>query len=28
MLDAQVVMDLLPELGVSMDLVRHGNLLW
>jgi hypothetical protein len=28
MLDPQVVVNLLPKLGVSMDLVRHGNLLW
>src|SRR5258707_10352456 len=28
MLDAQVVVNLFPELGVSVDLVRHGNLLW
>ena len=28
MLDAQVVVNLLPEFGVSVDLVRHGNLLW
>ena len=28
MSDPQVVVNLLPELGVSMDLVRHGNLLW
>ena len=27
-LDPQVVVDLLPELGVGVDLVRHGNLLW
>ena len=25
MLDPQVVVNLLPELGVSMDLVKHGN---
>src|SRR6266403_2248900 len=29
MLDPQVVVDLLPELGVGVDLVRHGNwLIW
>ena len=27
MLHPQVVVNLLPELAVSMDLVRHGNLL-
>ena len=27
MLDPQIVVNLLPELAVSMDLVRHGNLL-
>jgi len=26
MLDPQIVVNLLPELAVSMDLVRHGNL--
>ena len=25
MLDAQVVVDLLPEFGVSVDLVRHNH---
>ena len=25
MLDPQVVVNLLPELGVGVDLVRHGN---
>ena len=25
MLDAQVVVNLLPEFGVSVDLVRHGH---
>ena len=28
MLDPQIVVNLFPELGVGMDLVRHGNLLW
>src|SRR5258707_445608 len=29
MLDPQVVVNLLPELGVGVDLVRHGNwLIW
>ena len=28
MLDAQVVVNLLPELSVGVDLVRHGNWLW
>ena len=29
MLGPQVVVDLLPELGVGVDLVRHGNwLIW
>ena len=28
MLDPEVVVNLLPELGVSVDLVKHGNLLW
>ena len=28
MLDPQIVVNPLPELAVSMDLVRHGNLLW
>jgi hypothetical protein len=28
MLDPQIAVNLLPELGVSRDLVRHGNLLW
>ena len=27
MLDPQIVVNLLPELAVGMDLVRHGNLL-
>jgi hypothetical protein len=27
MLDPQVVVNLLPEFGVGVDLVRHGNLL-
>ena len=27
MLHPQVVVNLLPELAVGMDLVRHGNLL-
>ncbi len=27
-LDPQVVVNLLPELGVSVDLGRHGNWLW
>jgi hypothetical protein len=25
MLDAEVVVNLLPEFGVGVDLVRHGN---
>lgn len=25
MLDPQIVVNLLPELGVSVDLVKHGN---
>ncbi len=25
MLDSQVVVNLLPELGVGVDLVRHGH---
>jgi hypothetical protein len=28
MLDSQIVVNLLPKLGVSRDLMRHGNLLW
>ena len=28
MLDPQVVVNLFPELGVGMNLVRHGNWLW
>jgi hypothetical protein len=28
MLDSQVVVNLLPELGVGVDLGRHGNWLW
>ena len=28
MLDPQIVVNLLPELAVGMDWVRHGNLLW
>jgi hypothetical protein len=29
MLDPQIVVNLLPELGVGVDLVRHGNwLIW
>jgi len=28
MLDWEVVVNLLPNLAVGMDLVRHGNLLW
>ena len=28
MLDPQIVVNLFPELGVGMDSVRHGNLLW
>ena len=27
MLDPQVVVNLLPELGVGVDLVKHGNYL-
>jgi hypothetical protein len=27
MLDAKVVVNLLPKLGLSVDLVRHGNFL-
>jgi hypothetical protein len=27
-LDPEVVVNLLPELAVGMDLVRHANLLW
>ncbi len=26
--DPQVVVNLLPEFGVGVDLVRHGNWLW
>ena len=25
MLDSQIVVNLLPELGISVDLVRHGH---
>jgi hypothetical protein len=28
MLDAKVVANLLPKLGVSVDLVRHGKWFW
>jgi len=28
MLDPQIVVNLLPELGVGVDLGRHGNWLW
>ena len=28
MLDPQIVVNLLPELGVGMNLVRHADLLW
>ena len=28
MLDPQIVVNLLPELGVGMDLGRHDNWLW
>ncbi len=28
MLDSQVVVNLLPKLGVRVDLVRHGNWFW
>ena len=28
MLDSQVVVNLLPEFGVSVDLVRRGHLPW
>jgi hypothetical protein len=28
MLDPQIVVNPLSKLAVSMDLVRHGNLLW
>ena len=28
MLDPQIVVNLLPKLGVGVDLGRHGNWLW
>ena len=28
MLNPQVVVNLLPKLGVGVDLVRHGNWFW
>jgi hypothetical protein len=28
MLDPQIVVDPVPELAVSIDLIRRGNLIW